>query len=302
MQIQDLKWWVWVMIGLVVGLGLSYSYANWDHSLEYRAGTDSDFQRDLLARRRVSEKQLPVIAGIRLHPTVDPDSTRVTYQRLNVQSGQANYQMQELITRKPYLVESSNKSGFGRRNAAPDVRAYLEGVQAANPNSGLVFSHAFWEEKGWTYVIVTTVSTVIIGGAWPLLLRVLIGAGLAKPPRRTKKIQKNRLTTDRTRPNDSTPSTKQADDLAAVTASYENRAESAIDEDQQIAGAIAMAENSKNTPEIRELAGAPVTSESPVKPREEENKQYEGEFYPVARASAPSGDDGKDRSIPTQPD
>jgi hypothetical protein len=286
MQIQDLKWWAWAIIGLVVGLGMSYAYSNWDRSLQYPAGNKQNFQRWLLRVDTRYEGNPPVITDITLHPTVDEKALRVTYSQLDTEKQQ--YIKYEFTERQPVMIDSRASHGteYGYAKRAPDIRTYLEAVKAANPDSHLSYQWAFWEEHNWTYIIFTTACVLIIGVAWPILLRLLVGAGFGRPPKPEDEYDLSRFgqggdeAVAATAERD--PAAEEAD-LAAVTAAYEARIGKGVDEDEEIESAIAEAQATSGAP-IRQLrTGSAAEEISAKQAQEDEDREYAGEFYPVAR-------------------
>ncbi len=297
MDLQDLKWWVWAIIGLVIGLGLSYSYSNWDRSRQYTPGSMARFQANLLRAERRADGDPPRITAVRLHPTVDPAAQRITYSQIEeVGENELAYVTYELVATSPLRVETPNGTEYNRRNPAPSLRAYLDAVKAANPEFD--YSYAFWEEKPWTYAIFTTLSVLLIGGAWPVVLRFLVGAGFGRPPKEKDDYDLSRFGKGTPEPAAAAARKPAADeaDLAAVTAAYESRLGKGVDEDEEIESAIAEAQATGSQSEIRKLAGGSAAEELPLTPaQEEEEKEYVGEFYPVARTHKPSSEDADEQ-------
>ncbi len=291
MDIQNIKWWAWSFIGLIVGLGLGYSYSNWDRSKQYPEGDNQQFQRLLLAKENRAEGNPPYITNIRIHPTVSEKFHRITYQQIDLQD--LKYVTRELDLPSPYRVIYSNNTDFSRRNQPETPRQYLDAVIAANPDAGLAYSRAWWEEPKWTYMMFTIGSVVLIGGAWPMLLRLLVGAGFGRAPKPTDEYDIDRFGKAGPEIKPATPARDLAAeeaDLDAVTAAYEARMKAAAEEDEEIEAAITQSQSAPAA--IRQLkTGADAEEHQPLTQQQQEDKDYKGEFYPVARPHVPKSEE-----------
>jgi hypothetical protein len=282
MHVQDLKRWHWVAIALVVGLALSYVWTSVEPSIP-RTMAPRTFEQLLVTP---PEQGRPWIANLTVHPP-DEGVYIVTGEELTTQQGSKNglYKPFQIVTRTPYVP-----GGAGRAPAASGsnetILTYLDRVAAQHPHVRYRYA---WERKPmWVYTFWTVGSLLLIGGVWPSLVSLLTGGGLGL----TRDKDDNGYDLSRF---SSTPEAGTAKP-AATTAGASQLASVEAELEQKLAGfAITGAADDAGgatAGQTRKLDGKPL---EPVPAQaEEEDKEYKGEFYPVARPHVPHHDAKKD--------
>lgn len=304
MHIEDLRAWHWIIIGLLAGLlfGLVRREAGpWyddDSLLTLESGNlemlvngqpaPSPFNRLV----RAFHRNEPVVKNLVVHPPVAGEPTGsewVTgkmYQIVvaakdssNPQSALAYYEQWtpfKCRAGRPY------KAFDGAPGKYVDIVAYLAAVQKkANP--ALRFQYAWWERPVWTVLLPTVGGLLIIGIAWPLLLMLMQGTGIARP-RRVKPVRRAPAgTAASAAPADTAAGDRQ---LAAMNDQLE--ASLAASASSHAADSVAPAAAS---PTVKPLAPADPFCDAVAAAEAEAVKEYGGEFYPVAKpgASKPHG-------------
>ncbi len=281
MDLQNLKRWHWVVISLVVGLTLSYLYSKWDISASAPTKGIHDLQRELLHVEHRAEGDPPRIRNLTLYPpTLDragKPTWLLTFDYLDVP--RRSYVPYQVTVGEPFLVEFSNNTQFAEREYVPNIRVYLDAVKAANEQ--LDYRYVWWREPVWTYTLWTGGAVLLIGGVWPTILNLLVGAGYGRPPRQEEDYDLSRF--GRGKPElaaaAATPE-MDSEELDAVTRAYEARLGESADAESDEAPDTADAPST----EIRQLKAEPLPEDvPPLRPQEEEDKEFVGEFYPVAR-------------------
>lgn len=274
MELQNLSRWHWVIVGLLVGLGLGFAYSNWDGTEGRISVAPEPFQRDLLRQERRAENDPPVIRNVVLN--VDADGVYyATFEQINL--AKLAYGSFVIKGRTPWPVTHPNGTDLQRGETVADLHEYLEQVKAANPDFD--YHYAWWNEARFVYPIWTVGAVVLIGGVWPTVINLMIGAGFA-PPRKPKE---KKIKPTASKPEPAPPAKPQVDEaeIAAVAAAYEQRlAAGASEGDAAVAGDQPAAEP------IRQLDGGPVEPiPVPHNPEDDEPKEFVGEFYPVVKTT-----------------
>ncbi len=290
MDLQDLKRWHWAVAGLVIGLALSYMYDGWDPSGQVPSVGIGTVQRDLLRVARGADRDLPLIRNIRLFPPVVENGVERWYMQLEmidpVQRAYVRYEVKSIPT--PFKVERPNNTEFARNQEVENVRVYLDAVAAAN--DGFSYTYLWWRERPWIYTFWTGGAVLLVGGVWPTVLSVLVGAGFGRPPREKEEYDLSRFGKGKSEASaqPAAPAVD-AEELEAVTRAYE--AGLAGEGEGEAMPAEADAETAGSPPEIRKLTITPLEEAPPILKPPEEEKEYVGEFYPVARPAHKKSDE-----------
>ena len=307
MRIEDLKRWHWIVIGLVVGLVLAYASV-WAGKNAPPRARDSigawEFQENLHG---------PTVAG-------NPRVRDITYYRrgnayvvnLEVLKNRDDttwvYQPRELYTRttpfQPVIPPEGVPPGFffrrtGNRPLKPPtpkytIADYLQDVAKHNPK--VTPRHAWWKESKATMAWWTLGGVVLIGGVWPTVVNLLIGAGFG---RRKKEEPEYDLDRFKSEPEAAKGASGPSAEDEAKVRSHLEELEQEVEANLSGAGASADA-GAGATPAtggVRTLTGGPLeleTAAGPDKPRD-----YKGEYYPVAR---PKTGGHEDPHAPSRPD
>lgn len=262
MNVQSLRRWHWVLAGLVVGLSLGYAHSR---SAGSSAGTPrrptlspASFEQALLA---------PPFGG---HPvlkdvTVVPDGGADYYvtMRMLVPAGKPGERV--------YREREFRPAGAANRPARPTVLEYVKDLAARNPQ--VRWRYGWWKTPAATVGLWTLGSVVLIGGVWPTVVNLLVGAGYGRP--------EPHYDLDRFRSEPPPP-------REGLTADEEGRLRELEEEMLQRLTQSADAPPPHPPPQPVRTAPVPVLNNLPEEatqlvPSDSECKDYKGEFYPVAR-------------------
>jgi hypothetical protein len=164
MGIEEFKRWHWIALGALVGLALAYAWASVGSSVEgYRAVDSARFEQELTLTDPASSE--PLIKGIVIHPPEDSFDGKVnvvTYKRLaKDKDGRIGWLDKRMIAKIPY------REGVGS-------------IQDLLISRSVKFNNGWWLELRWAMIIGCVGGMVLIGGVWPSLLGVMLGAGLGR--------------------------------------------------------------------------------------------------------------------------
>jgi len=171
MNIQAFKRWQWIVIGVVAGAVLAGAkmLATSDQMVGGQGFLDqAHFESGL---NQVDFEGRPVITDIVIRPRAHIDLVRFKHYDPVIQHS-ATYLY---AARRPYVrlgALAPPKPDYG-------VADYLTEVGKRNPK--ISFSNAWWEKPWVMTSIYALVGAVLVGGVWPYLLRLLVGAGLGRP-------------------------------------------------------------------------------------------------------------------------
>ncbi|HZL36437.1 MAG TPA: type II secretion system protein [Tepidisphaeraceae bacterium] len=170
MNIESLSWWQWVAIGLIMGLALAAA-ARWRASDQPIGGegfiSQVEFERGLRLPPVMGRSHL---ANIVVHPGNGPVDL-VTLRRLEPET--LAYQDCKFAAPRPYAP-----LGTAGPSAEYRVADFLRAAAKARPE--LAVRYAWWDDPAVSFAIWTGGSVLVIGGVWPILLRLLIGAGFGR--------------------------------------------------------------------------------------------------------------------------
>jgi prepilin-type N-terminal cleavage/methylation domain-containing protein len=280
MFLYSLTRWHWALIGLLVGLALGWvRLADGDEAMVGGEGFVSQvtFERELRSPPLARDK--PLLAGITIYPANNHDL--VTMRRLG---SDGRYRQAAFAAPRPYRPLNSTV------DASDDTIAnYLTSMASGHPN--LTYRVAWWAKPAVTLGLWSAGGMVVIGGIWPTLLGLLVGAGFGR-----KRPEDDY---DLSRFNGG-PEQKAA---AKKGLSPEDEARILALEQEMLRG---LREQTDGAP-----APAPPTSPKPVRnlgqpaepipmpQRPEDEKDFFGEFYPVAHPhhDQPTGGGAFDRHL-----
>jgi hypothetical protein len=188
MQIEDLKRWHWALVGLVAGLVFAFTWQDHDvvgnKTYEMAEIKQVMFEKDALSKSRDSEQ--PILQNVKVEPPVRDYMNRpvqiVIGQRLRFnQKDQKDY-----LVPFYYYAAIPYKPRIDVPGAAPlkpdaTVQDYL--LEAKGVNKALSFRYAWEYESHWFTALWAIGGVVVVGGIWPSVLQILLGAGLGRPPK-----------------------------------------------------------------------------------------------------------------------
>lgn len=167
---------------------------------------------------------------------------------------------------------------------APDgsVMTYLQRLQGTEKKFQSDFHFAWWETRPATLALWTTGSFILIGCLWPLLVRVIVGAGFGPVRKAKTDYDLDRFKEVKSKPVVVKQGPTQDDEkkLSDLTAAMEEKLAKFVDnEDEET-----RAENAAVEAKIRALPTAPLEPlAAGISKQAEEPKEYTGEFYPVVK-------------------
>jgi hypothetical protein len=267
MHVQDLKRWHWVLISVFVGLLLSWVWSAYDWDENLPSVSQQDFETGLTGSRN----RIGALIDITVMPAVEgKNKVLARHIRPTTVAGKGDARPVVKITDIPYKAGGWR----GESEEFPNVLAYLQKVKQDNPD--LTFRYAWWREKWAIFTLWTGASVLLIGGVWPSVVSLMVGAGLGfqgeeKGPdydldrfkgEAAKKGAKKEPTAA-----DLQHLHELEDELEKKLAAQ--RAGLPIPEDQPAQAPAA----------VKTLDGGPLENMAPEKPAEEH--EYTGEFYPV---------------------
>jgi prepilin-type N-terminal cleavage/methylation domain-containing protein/prepilin-type processing-associated H-X9-DG protein len=136
------------------------------------------------------------------------------------------------------------------------------------------FRYAWWANPIWSRSALFGSSTLVVGVAWPLLLRLLVRAGYG-PKIVESEYDLNRFSSE---PEQSKPKPEMTDADLAKVRELDQMIEANLSQ-SDTSDTVAIAPSAKPAT-IQRLAGGPLESSAGLTAQEQ--KDYEGQFYPVA--------------------
>lgn len=280
MQLDQLKRWQWALIGIVVGLVIAY----------VRTGVEPDDSVTMTLSFRefaneVGANDLPGgrlrIEDIVLHPPSDPNDSAyhkavqiVTFKRAVYDEKLKGWVYKPAAVKVELPFKPPRNMGSDEYGGS--FEKFLEAEKSEN--GAIQYHYAWWEEPRMQYLIWGVGCLVVIGGIWPTIINVLVGAGLG-PQRKKEDYDLERFGgkgEEAARPSGRRAmSAAEESQLASLNANLES--ELAPSGASRNGGAAAAG----NEQPVRKLESKPL--EIAQIEKEKEDKEYKGEFYPVAK-------------------
>lgn len=296
MDIEHIKRWHWAAVGLLAGLLLAgtrlfYAHDYQGHSLEqnFNAVAFGSRQQPVLVGFFFGPKRWLYASGVTIHPPTTPDPRVDGTKATGVQWVTGTlHDMQFAKSRDgsgKMVFEEKTAEPFFHRSAIPykangkayaDVRAYLEDVAKQSGGKGAAYRVAWWERPAIAWALYPGAGLLLIGGVWPTLLNLLVGAGLGRKRDEPAGVD---LSKYKSTASAATPKGKAelSDDerrqLDAVAAAME--ADLAAGASAREPGGAAL---NQDVP-VRELETAPLAGS--VKEDHGKPKTFDGDFYPT---------------------
>jgi hypothetical protein len=264
MNVEKVRRWHWVVLGLMVGLALGYAHAALaPGDLFSSASTISqaDFEAAVAAEPQGGH---PIVRDITVRP--EPRFHRVTLRRFervsdhvarvkgadaaaDIDPNAWKYYDYTLTARVPY------------RKAGPPSNTVLDYLADMKKSRGLRYRVAWWNRPSVAVTLWAAGCTILIGGVWPTVLRLMVGTGLGRPPEPEKPAAASYA--------EPQPEEPLHADVPLMT-----------DEPDTVVTTGPVLPTVAVPVAVRELTTEEVTT-APAAPADE--KEYEGEYYPVAR-------------------
>jgi hypothetical protein len=181
-----------------------------------------------------------------------------------------------------FMADAPYKAGLwrGEEDQYADVRDYLATLKKNNPDLTIRYRFAWWRQTWAIYLLWTGTSLLLIGGVWPSVISLMVGAGLgfnkedSGPAYDLDRFKGEATAVPGARRE---PTAEELERLHRLEDELEKRLEAErlgipMPEDQPAVAATAAP---------RQLNGGPLEAATANNPAEEHD--YKGEFYPVDR-------------------
>ncbi len=292
MALQDLGRGHWIAIGLALGLAMGGIQELRRPDIGQGTGcvlTQGEFEAELLS---VDQKGRPKLTDMVIHPPDADQRSWIVGRRFHPLSPDSRSTSDSPRRQEIFRFAAAfpyRRLGDAAREgrSAETVQAYLDRIKAAHPEAAFTYQYAWWEQTRYGLLIWGMGGILVIGGLWPTLLRIMVGAGLAGPSREPR-YDLDRFTHE-PEPAVAEPATVNAELVA--------------EKEQELLEALAAEPSHSDEPAPCKPA-APVLDNAPlailpVAP--EAIKHYTGEFYPVARRTRLDSDEQTTSPLPPPP-
>jgi hypothetical protein len=179
-----------------------------------------------------------------------------------------------------YMADTPYKAGQwrGEPEQHATVRDYLKSVQANNAD--MSFKYAWYRETWAIFLLWTGASILLIGGVWPSIVSLMVGAGLGfHKEDEGPEYDLNRFKAEQ--------DAKKEAGHVATPAEVEHLRQLEAELERKLAAQAAGMPMPEDEPEqaagVRKLDGGTLQPMAPEKPPEDH--EYKGEFYPVDRGA-----------------
>ncbi|HLL89216.1 MAG TPA: hypothetical protein VK324_07925, partial [Tepidisphaeraceae bacterium] len=196
MNLADFKRWHWIVVGLLAGLAFggirhwagsdSQTYDNVNRTLNSQAQFEQGLTNTVTL---AGGAERPVITDVVVYPQIPGDGFQpvvfyeATLTRQPFDPAQPDGPRKGVLYRNlfeapvPYQPQLNAPAGAG---PGFTVRDYLAHVKASGAN--ITYRYAWWWEPRWNFLLCAAAGVVLIGGIWPSVVNLLIGAGLGPKP------------------------------------------------------------------------------------------------------------------------
>jgi hypothetical protein len=269
MHVQDLKRWHWAVIALIVGLALSYVWSSveWDENLPTIGQRDFEIG---LTTPYPKEKHL---ANITVMPPQEGKYKVVAEQVRNTRTpGVIDLRPVAFMADTPYRAGAWQNVDEQHAN----VREYLAAAQ--KNNAEIDFRYAWYRESWAIYLLWTGASLLLIGGVWPSVISLMVGAGLGfqgeeKGP--DYDLERFKAEAEKKKAGGHVPTEAELAHLRELEDELERKLAA------QRAGMPIPEDEPETVQATKKLDGGPL--EALVDNKAAEDHDYKGEFYPVDR-------------------
>jgi len=269
MHVQDLKRWHWLAISIIVGLALSYVWS----SVEWDENLPTIGQRDFESGLVTEYPKHGHLQNVTVMPPQEGKYKVVAEQLRNTKTP-------GVMDARPvaYMADTPYKAGVwrGESDEHPNIREYLKKAKEANPAVG--FKYAWYREKWAVYTLWMGAAVLLIGGVWPSVVSLMVGAGLG--------FQKEDKGPDYDLDRFKSEAEKKAGKKEPSAAELQHLHELEDELERKLAAQQAGLPIPEDQPAptaaaVKKLDGGPLEQQAPAGPGEEH--EYKGEWYPVDR-------------------
>jgi hypothetical protein len=272
MHLQDLKRWHWILIAIPIGAALSYAWTSIEPSVPRHIGQET-FERQLVA---TPIEDHPWLANLVVHPPVEGVMV-VTGEQLSLRPDEkvADYRpfaFNAITPYQPLPPQSRRSAPPAAADPNETVLTYLAKTAARHDHVRYRFA---WERQpSVVYAIWTGGAMALIGGVWPTLVSLLVGAGYG-----LSEVEDDEYDLERFGRSNDTPAAPAID--VGLGAAHLAEVEAELQKNLEGFGSASVASAiGSPSPEVRSLDGGPVEA-APL--AHDDPNEYKGEFYPVAK-------------------
>ena len=271
MHIEDIKRWHWAVVGVIVGLAMGYVWTSMSGQGNLPTLGADDFERGLMSAEN-SDGSLKTITIMPL----SSDRKHLVIADVVVDRGVAgkrDLQRRALATDVPYRAGAWR----GADEQYPNVIEFLKEIKKNNPQTP-DFKYAWFRETWAVYSLWTSACVLLIGGVWPSVISLMVGAGLG--------FHKEEKGPDYDLSRFKSEAAKKAGATGPTAADMDQLHKLDDELERKLAGdgagvAVGAGQGAAANGEARKLDGGPLEAATSAGPGEEH--EYKGEFYPVDR-------------------
>ena len=284
MEIENLKRWHWIAAGIVVGLALAYVWSSVEPNRGRRGSADDLFR---YAAMKDPKSGRPIVSAVVVHPAEQGPHGMVnvvTYQKWmnDAKSKKAVSVNHWFVAEIPFVPPGQRPDGVAPNFTISDQ---LKEVQKRAPQ--LAIKSGWWTTTPATFAIWTLGSIVVIGGLWPTLLNVIVGAGYGHPRRAAeKKLDADEAYLARFKGDGKGEPAKAMKPVVSAEEHERLRAmteqlESKLGGLGNVPAANAQAGQATTASPVRKLDGGPLELTPVASQADDDEIEVKGEYYPV---------------------
>jgi hypothetical protein len=288
MQIEDFKRWHWILISLVIGslMAFCWNLTPPDEKADGRGTSAFEFVGNLT--RQKTGNGYAWIRQTLIYPPeerLDPTTGKIGY---------ANYVTCSMLTPLPdgkyrYMIKHFTADipfKIGNQPAKSEtysIKDYLAEMKSTFP-SEVEYRYAWWAAPKMQYILWMGGAVLLIGGLWPSLVSLMIGAGLGGHKEKKDDYDLSRFGKSREPAKSAMPVKPAVTDAdMQKLRDLEDQLESNVAGMQMTGGVAASGVTSAANAPVKVLSGGsePAKTVAPTEP--EEPREYTGEYYPVVK-------------------
>src|SRR2546421_7620355 len=270
MHVEDIKRWHWALIAVVVGLLLSWVWS----SVEWDENLPTIGQREFEAGLLIPKDSVGTLLNVTVMPKTESGIYKIVAEQVRPGKTQGKGETKPVA----FVAETPYKAGVWRNDTEsfPTVLEYLKQLKTQNPD--VAYRYAWYREKWAVYTLWTGAAVLLIGGVWPSVVSLMVGAGLGfNREEKGPEYDLNRFKSevDAKKAAGAEPTAADMVRLRQLEEELERklaaqRAGLPMPEDEPVVAAA-----------VKKLEGGTLEAANLNKPPEEH--EYKGEFYPVDR-------------------
>lgn len=283
MDLSDVQRWQWCVVGAILGMGLGYAWSNVEPTRQPRSMAPQVFEVEI--RKSEFKPGVPWVANISVQPRVN-DIYPVYFDIVSQGEKGAVYERRWTAAEVPFKPTMDADASKGDSET---VLTYLQRIQKKYPK--LSYGYAWWAEPRWTMILAGLAGVVVVGGIWPTIVSLLVGAGLGPAPKPKQEYDLSRFGKGK--------KPKLEPSSFAAAASRTAPTEDDLDKLEAMEAQLA-----RNVGDMHVTAGTAAPGATPgggqsgaikqldqkplevvVDEKPEEEKDYKGDFYPTAVGS-----------------